>query len=65
MNVDHLAQRHEDQVGGPRKIAAVKSVPVPERVYETTDQHLWLRIFAAYAAHIQLALRRRENVHHL
>ena len=51
VNEDNFSEPWEDNIGAPRQIASVKSIPISGRMNQPPDRHLRGRIPALYGLH--------------
>ena len=62
VNEDHLTSRTEHEVRAAREVARVKTVAIPQAVYEPTNTHLGLRVLRPDSAHSFATFTNRERV---
>lgn len=62
VNEDHLTSRAEYEVGTAGEVARVKTVAIPQAVYEPPNPHLGFRVLGPDSAHSFAAFTNRERV---
>ena len=62
VNEDHLTSQAEYEVRATGEVARVKTVAIPEGVYEPPNSHLGFRILGSDSAHSFAAFTNRERI---